>query len=62
MTSNADHNLEMIECVAEGLGEELRNEVAFVGGCTTAMLVTDNTVSTTSGSRKTSIWLLSLQE
>ena len=44
MTSNADHNYELIEYVAEGLGEEFLAEVAFVGGCTTAMLVTDAAV------------------
>lgn len=44
MTSNADHNYELIEYVAEGLGEEFLSEVAFVGGCTTAMLVTDPAV------------------
>lgn len=41
MSSNADHNYELIEFVAEGLGETFLAEVAFVGGCTTAMLVTD---------------------
>ena len=44
MASNADHNYELIEYVAEGLGKELLAEVAFVGGCTTAMLVTDTAV------------------
>lgn len=44
MSSNADHNYEMIEFVAEGLGDEFLSEVAFVGGCTTAMLVTDDAV------------------
>jgi hypothetical protein len=44
MTSNASHNHEMVELVAEGLGETLCNEVAFVGGCTTALLVTDDAV------------------
>ena len=44
MSSNADHNVELIEFVAEGLGEDLLAEVAFVGGCTTAMLVTDAAV------------------
>lgn len=39
MSSNADHNYELIEFVAEGLGEAFLAEVAFVGGCTTAMLV-----------------------
>lgn len=41
MSSNADHNYELIEFVADGLGKEFFAEVAFVGGCTTAMLVTD---------------------
>lgn len=44
MSANADHNYEMIEFVAQGLGDEFLSEVAFVGGCTTAMLVTDAAV------------------
>ncbi|UST91413.1 hypothetical protein [Pseudomonas siliginis] len=44
MSSNADHNYELIEFVAEGLGEAFLAEVAFVGGCTTAMLITDTAV------------------
>lgn len=44
MSSNAQHNYELIEFVADGLGEEFLAEVAFVGGCTTAMLVTDTVV------------------
>lgn len=44
MPSNADHNYELIETVAAGLGETLLTEVAFVGGCTTGMLVTDAAV------------------
>ncbi|MFJ2323853.1 hypothetical protein [Pseudomonas sp. NPDC087817] len=44
MSSNADHNYELIEFVAEGLGKAFLAEVAFVGGCTTAMLVTDTAV------------------
>ena len=44
MSSNADHIFELIEFVADGLGEEFLAEVAFVGGCTTAMLITDATV------------------
>ncbi|WP_256348040.1 MULTISPECIES: hypothetical protein [Pseudomonas] len=31
----------MLEEVAEALGEELREQVAFVGGCTTVLLITD---------------------
>lgn len=41
MSSSANHNYELIEYVADGLGEAFLTEVAFVGGCTTAMLVTD---------------------
>jgi len=44
MSSNADHNYELIEFVADGLGAAFLTEVAFVGGCTTAMLVTDTAV------------------
>jgi hypothetical protein len=44
MSANADHNYQMIEFVAQGLGDEFLSEVAFVGGCTTAMLVTDEAV------------------
>lgn len=44
MSSNTDHNYELIEFVAEGLGEAFLAEVAFVEGCTTAMLVTDAVV------------------
>ncbi|TLX73401.1 hypothetical protein FAS41_21235, partial [Pseudomonas nicosulfuronedens] len=44
MTSNVSHIYQMIEFVADGLGDELLAEVAFVGGTTTAMLVTDNAV------------------
>lgn len=31
----------MIETVAHALGNDLLSEVAFVGGCTTGLLVTD---------------------
>lgn len=31
----------MLEEVAQALGEELREQVAFVGGCTTVLLITD---------------------
>lgn len=44
MASNADHNYDLISYVAEGLGEDFLAECAFVGGCTTAMLVTDTAV------------------
>jgi predicted nucleotidyltransferase len=35
------HNIQMLEVVAQALGQDLRQEVAFVGGCTTALLLTD---------------------
>lgn len=35
------HNIQMLEVVAEALGQDLCQEVAFVGGCTTALLLTD---------------------
>lgn len=35
------HNIHMLEVVAQALGQELCREVAFVGGCTTALLLTD---------------------
>ncbi|RZO02968.1 MULTISPECIES: hypothetical protein [Pseudomonas] len=34
-------NIQMLEVVAKALGEDLCQEVAFVGGCTTALLLTD---------------------
>ena len=36
----ADPNLELLVRVAEGLGD-LREQVTFVGGCATALLITD---------------------
>ncbi|MBI6603515.1 hypothetical protein HBO01_22840 [Pseudomonas rhodesiae] len=33
--------LQMLEAVADALGAELRQQVAFVGGCTTVLLITD---------------------
>lgn len=41
MTSNRTMMLQMLEEVAQALGEELRTQVAFVGGCTTVLLITD---------------------
>ncbi|OEC34470.1 hypothetical protein SAMN05216600_11774 [Pseudomonas cuatrocienegasensis] len=35
------HNIQMLEVVAQALGQDLCQEVAFVGGCTTALLLTD---------------------
>ena len=36
-----DDQRDMLRQVAEALGEELRDQVAFVGGCTTGLLLTD---------------------
>ncbi len=44
MSENQRMLLEMLACVAEALGPELREQVAFVGGCTTALLITDEVV------------------
>ena len=44
MSVASDHNYEMLSAVAEGLGDELLNEVAFVGGSTTWLLCTDDIV------------------
>ncbi|WP_182774241.1 serine/threonine protein phosphatase [Pseudomonas monteilii] len=41
MSAALDHNYEMLSHVAEGLGDELLSEVAFVGGSTTWLLCTD---------------------
>lgn len=35
-----DDQRAMLRQVAEALGAELRNQVAFVGGCTTGLLLT----------------------
>lgn len=40
MASRANH-VAMITAVAQAMGQELCNEVAFVGGCSTALFVTD---------------------
>lgn len=44
MSIASDHNYEMLSAVAQGLGDELLKEVAFVGGSTTWLLCTDNIV------------------
>ena len=36
--------LHMLETVAESLGDELRKRLVFVGGCTTALFITDDVV------------------
>jgi len=44
LSAALDHNYEMLSIVAEGLGEALLKEVAFVGGSTTWLLCTDELV------------------
>jgi hypothetical protein len=44
MSEAANHNFDMLGHVADGLGEELLGEVAFVGGATTWLLCTDDAV------------------
>lgn len=39
--SNQSDLLAMLEAVAESLGDDLRNRLVFVGGCTTALFITD---------------------
>jgi len=42
MSDAYDQLINMIEVVARALGDEMLNKVAFVGGCTTVLLVTDD--------------------
>jgi hypothetical protein len=44
MSEAANHNFDMLGHVADGLGEELLGEVAFVGGAMTWLLCTDDAV------------------
>ncbi|MHA6645377.1 hypothetical protein [Mesorhizobium sp. A623] len=41
MTSIQGQLLAMLRAVAEALGDDLRNRLVFVGGCTTALFITD---------------------
>ncbi|AWM27576.1 hypothetical protein [Sinorhizobium fredii] len=41
MTAIRDQLLEMLKAVAAALGEDLRERLDFVGGCTTALFITD---------------------
>lgn len=41
MNNNLRHQEIMLQAVADALGPELLAQVAFVGGCTTALLITD---------------------
>lgn len=42
MAGNAPHQEIMLQTVAEALGSDLLSKVAFVGGCTTALFITDD--------------------
>ena len=41
MTAVQGQLLHMLEIVAEAIGDDLRGRLVFVGGCTTALFVTD---------------------
>ncbi|WP_318035430.1 hypothetical protein [Rhizobium ruizarguesonis] len=41
MTEVREQLLEMLRAVATALGGELRSRLVFVGGCTTALFITD---------------------
>jgi len=41
MATNFEIQQAMLEAVARALGDELLQEIAFVGGCTTALMITD---------------------
>ena len=44
MTTVTGQLLKMLETVAEALGSELRDKMVFIGGCTTALFITDQVV------------------
>jgi hypothetical protein len=44
MSAVKDQLLHMLETVAEALGDDLRERLVFVGGCTTALFITDEIV------------------
>lgn len=44
MTTVKGQLLQMLETVARSLGDELRERLVFVGGCTTALFITDEIV------------------
>jgi predicted nucleotidyltransferase len=44
MTTVKGQLLHMLETVAEALGDDLRKRLVFVGGCTTALFITDEIV------------------
>lgn len=39
---NHKKHTDMILAVAQAIGEDMRRQVAFVGGCTTGLLLTDD--------------------
>ncbi|MGO8462908.1 hypothetical protein ACC759_39165, partial [Rhizobium ruizarguesonis] len=41
MTEFREQLLEMLRAVATSLGDELRSRLVFVGGCTTALLISE---------------------
>ncbi|MGH0003670.1 hypothetical protein ACQU0X_26635 [Pseudovibrio ascidiaceicola] len=41
MVTVSDHLMRMLTTVAEALGKDLRERLVFVGGCTTALFITD---------------------
>jgi hypothetical protein len=41
MTEIREQLLEMLKAVATALGDDFRNRLVFVGGCTTALFITD---------------------
>ncbi len=44
MTTVTRQLLKMLETVAKALGSELRDKMVFIGGCTTALFITDQVV------------------
>lgn len=41
MTAIRAQLLDMLKAVANALGDDLRDRLVFVGGCTTALFITD---------------------
>lgn len=44
MTTVRGQLIHMLQTVAQSLGDDLRERLVFVGGCTTALFITDKTV------------------
>ena len=51
MTAIRAQLLEMLKVVASALGEDLRSRLVFVGGCTTALFITDPITRRRAGDR-----------